>query len=261
MFSDFSAPSPTLLPPNSARQVAVDELAGPPTPTRPLGRKDLSRIFACHVQTVKRWEQRFHWFTSVRAKNGVRIQGYPPAEVVKVAARLFSRGKAFDQVEAEKVGYHELLIWVQAKARRNNASTTAKEPAFSRELLFLSALAKSSAALPEGSGLNPEDLEGFAIAARHQIREILGVPVARRRLLRAFSQAMLEAALILPAPASGAANPPPTTRELEPKLFPANSRLAATPRTTRPSTHESRVLPAFAALTINKPAAPERRQP
>lgn len=194
MFCDVSSLGSNLSAPVKGGDLGaiVDDTA-PPTPTKLLNRKDLARLFGVDVQSVKRWDRRSGWLTPIRASNGVRIVGYHPAETAKVATRLFAKGRGFDETEAHKLGYYDLLLWIKTKSQLSDKRRGGQETAVSRDLLFLSALSGTCSALPSESGLLVEDIEAFEAPARKQLQAIMAVPVALRLLLKGFREAMIQA--------------------------------------------------------------------
>lgn len=164
----------------------------PPVPAKLLDRKDLSRLFDRHADTPHRWEQT-GWLSAVRKSSG-RILGYPAEQVAALATRLYLRFPtfAFNQVEAERLGYLTLLSWVEVTVRNVEANTAAETNEPVLDLLDLAALA-GDPDLVSGHRVTATDLDDHRAGAISRLRMRLSEPYARHLLFNAWRQSGIAA--------------------------------------------------------------------
>ena len=110
-------------------------------------RHDLALVFCKHSDTIKRWE-RSGWIKAERKPSG-RIIGYPAAQIVSVATRLFLRfpNATYDEIQAERVELNEILGWVRDTVSVCNEGNIGKAPPL-LDALNLAALAGDQGLIP-----------------------------------------------------------------------------------------------------------------
>ena len=183
-------PSPTAAPTPGCAEVRLDDK--PVRIPRPLGQKDLGRIFDLTPRHIRRLQNEGRIIPE-RRKGSVRIACYTTEEVARFAAYQLGKGKGYCRDVAERLGWLDFLVAVEdAVAKEANAKDPRRfaeiRPRLRIELLVLG----EQSPLATQLGLTAPEIEHEAVAAKRVIGELL---LARPHVAHALAE-VVQAGLV-----------------------------------------------------------------
>jgi len=168
-------------------------------PKRRIGTAELAELFGFTRRTLRRLQNDQKQILPTHKCGSIRVDHYELAELVRFSANRLRAGKTYKHETAQRLGCLPLLETVQRCLAQKDAAENPEAYTQLRFELQLELLtAGDQSPLLATLGVQPFELPDLLAGAKTNLARILATPGARERLVRAFGDALMQAAMTAP---------------------------------------------------------------